>query len=71
MAKELRPGSYVELPTKGFTYELDFDGSANTVFGYSYEAFWDPATCRVLFIGGGHLALTKFLTYSASDNLWT
>lgn len=70
-AKELRPGSYVELPTKGFSYELDFDGTANTVFGYSYEAFWDPATCRVLFIGGGHLALTKFLTYSASDNLWT
>lgn len=70
-AKELAPGSYVELPTKGFTHELDFDGYANTVFGYSYEAFWDPGTCRVLFIGGGHLSLTKFLTYSASDNLWT
>lgn len=71
MAKELAPGSYVELPTKGFTHELDFDGYANTVFGYSYEAFWDLGTCRVLFIGGGHLSLTKFLTYSAPDNLWT
>ncbi|MGH8615565.1 MAG: hypothetical protein ACREYF_26995 [Gammaproteobacteria bacterium] len=71
MARELTPGSYVELPTRGFTDELDFDGHANTVFGYTYEAFWDPGTCRVLFIGGGHLSLTKFLTYSASDNLWT
>lgn len=71
MAKELAAGSYVELPTRGFTHELDFDGYANTVFGYSYEAFWDPGTCRMLFIGGGHLSLTKFLTYSASDNRWT
>lgn len=70
-AKKLTPGSYVELPIKGFTDELDFDGYANTVFGYTYEAFWDPTTCRVLFIGGGHGSLTKFLTYSASDNLWT
>jgi hypothetical protein len=70
VAEALAPGQVMELETAGLTTELHFDGSANTVFGYGFEAFWDANTCQVLFIGGGHLSLTKFIVYNASENEW-
>lgn len=70
VASALASGSSVELETAGLTTELHFDGYANTVFGYGFEAFWDANTCQVLFIGGGHLSLTKFIVYNAAENEW-
>jgi len=70
LAESLAPGEVQELATNGLTGELHFDGNANTVYGYGFESFWDANTCQVLFIGGGHLSLTKFIAYNASRNEW-
>lgn len=43
----------------------------NVATSWSHDAKWDPKTRQVLFIGIGHYASMKFVTYSAKTNAWT
>lgn len=38
---------------------------------WSNDAKWDPVTQQVLYLGIGHYAAMKFVTYSAISNEWT
>jgi len=85
LAVALQPGEMKELQTKGYTRELlqswyDWEGEDGRKYGghrmysvalsWSHDACWDPKTRQVLFIGIGHYASMKFITYSADANEW-
>ncbi len=69
-ADSLLPGEWVELPTDGLTAELTDAGDGHWITQYTFEAMFDPTWCRVLFIGGGHLSLQKFISYDIASNSW-
>jgi hypothetical protein len=62
-------------------YKWDHDEKGNRIYGaqkmfnvassWSHDAKWDPVSRQVLFIGIGHYASLKFLTYSDATNTWT
>jgi len=68
-AATLAPGEFAELTTAGLTADLHIQG-ANSIFDYTWEAFWDAGTCQVLFVGSGHLKSQKYVAYNASRNEW-
>jgi hypothetical protein len=39
--------------------------------GWANDGKWDPVTRQVLYLGIGHYAALKFVTYSADTNAWT
>jgi len=86
LAASLQPGEMKELQTQGLDrgllkswYDWEEDnikkyGSQkmfNIIASWSHDACWDPVTRQVLFIGIGHYASLKFVTYSAVSNAWT
>jgi len=62
-------------------YEWDHDEKGARIYGaqkmfnvassWSHDAKWDPVTRQVFFIGIGHYAALKFLSYSDDTNTWT
>lgn len=62
-------------------YDWDHDAKGTRIYGaqamfeimtgnWSNDAKWDPVTRQVLYIGIGHYAAMKFVTYSADSNEW-
>jgi hypothetical protein len=62
-------------------YEWDHDADGTKLYGaqkmynimtsWANDGKWDPKTEQILFLGGGHYAAFKFVTYSAKTNKWT
>jgi RNA polymerase sigma factor (sigma-70 family) len=63
-------------------YDWDHDAKGTRVYGaqkmfhimtggWANDAKWDPQTGQIFFLGGGHYAAFKFVTYSAKTNKWT
>jgi hypothetical protein len=62
-------------------YDWDHDAKGNRVYGaqamfnimgsWANDGKWDPKTGQVLYLGIGHYAALKFVTYSAERNAWT
>jgi len=63
-------------------YDWDHDKNGKSIYGaqkmfniftggWANDAKWDPETRQVLFVGIGHYAAMKFVTYSADTNKWT
>lgn len=69
LAAGMRPGSWAELKTEGFTAEL-LKVQNHHILEYSDTAVWHPGTRQVLFVGQGHYSAVKFIAYSASTNAW-
>jgi hypothetical protein len=70
LTAEIAVGEFVPLATDGLTSDLIDAGGGHHILQYSDKGVWDPNTCQALFTGGGHLSLTKFIGYSASENTW-
>jgi hypothetical protein len=69
LAVSMKPGTWAELPTKGFT--ADFLKVQNHhILEYTDTATWDPKSRQVLFVGQGHYSAVKFISYSAAANSW-
>ena len=69
LAAAMKPGTWAELETSGYSYEfLQVQGS--NILDYADTAVWDPSSEQVLFVGQGHYAALKFITYSARENSW-
>ncbi len=78
--KELKTKGYTGSVLKSW-YSWDHDEKGTRIYGaqkmfnvaisWSHDAKWDPVTRQVLFIGIGHYASLKFLSYSADTNTWT
>jgi hypothetical protein len=70
LSASIAVGEFVSVATEGLTPDLISAGGGHHVLQYSDKGVWDPNTCQALFTGGGHLSLTKFIGYSASENTW-
>jgi hypothetical protein len=68
LAATMKPGSWAELKTKGYTQELL---GGHDILVYSDKAVWDPTSQQVLFVGQDHLKPPpRFIVYSAKTNSW-
>lgn len=70
VAASMKPGSWAELSTANYNSELLRVQNGN-ILGYTDTAVWHPKTQQVLFVGQGHYAAVKFITYSEATNSWT
>jgi hypothetical protein len=69
LAASMKPGTWAELKTKGFSADL-LKVQSHHILEYSDAAVWNPISHQVLFVGQGHYSALKFITYSALDNSW-
>src|SRR5688572_15447670 len=68
LAARMKPGSWAELETKGYTRELQGN---RDILVYSDKAVWDPRSKQVLFIGQDHLRPPpRFIVYNSMANTW-
>lgn len=70
IAAGMKPGSWAELKTVGYTAEL-LKAQNHHILQYAGAAAWDPASRQVLFVGQGHYSALKFIGYSERTNAWT
>jgi hypothetical protein len=74
LAESMKPGTWAELKTNGFTanlLEMGMDGSH--IFQYCDGMTWDPVSEQLLFVGNPHNpydAPGKFICYAAATNAW-
>jgi hypothetical protein len=69
IAASMKPGTWVELKTDGFTDDL-LKVQSHHILEYTDAAVWDPKSQQVLFVGQGHYSALKFIAYSAKTNSW-
>lgn len=69
-ASSMAAGTFSQLSAPGYDAALIDAGAGHHILQYSDKAAWDPTTCQVLFVGGGHLSQVKYIAYSASSDLW-
>ena len=69
LAAGMKPGSWVELKTDGYTANL-LKAQYLHILEYPGAAAWDPTSQKVLFVGQGHYSALKFISYSAKKNAW-
>lgn len=69
LAASMKPGTWAELKTDNYSAELLRVQNGN-ILGYTDTAVWDPKSQQVLFVGQGHYAAVKFITYAAASNAW-
>src|SRR5581483_4332182 len=73
LAASMAPGTWAELETKGLTPDLLQVPRPTMVYNvleYQNSGVWDPTSRQVLFIGGPHDGLGKFITYDEATNTW-
>jgi hypothetical protein len=79
--KELKTKGYTREMLQSW-YEWDHDEKGNRLYGaqkmfnimtggWANDGKWDPKTRQALFVGIGHYAAMKFVTYAADSNKWT
>jgi RNA polymerase sigma factor (sigma-70 family) len=79
--KEFKTGGYTPDLLKSW-YPWDHDDKGTRIYGaqkmfnimtggWANDGKWDPKTRQVLYLGTGHYAALKFVTYSADTNAWT
>ena len=68
-AAAMKPGTWAELKTKGYTADL-LKVQNHHILEYTGAATWNPGTRQVLFVGQGHYSALKFIDYSADTNAW-
>lgn len=69
LAAAMKPGTWAELPSAGYTAEL-LKAQNHHILQYTSAATWDPNTRQMLFIGQGHYSALKFISYSAETSVW-
>lgn len=69
LAARMKPGTWEELKTEGYTPEL-LQVQTHHILEYTDTAVWDPKSQQVLFVGQGHYCAVKFIVYSAATNSW-
>jgi len=72
LAAQMQPDTWAELNTTGLDGGLLISdtNSGSYIIQYMDKATWDPITRQVLFIGGPHTGMPKFIVYSESSNIW-
>lgn len=69
-AGQMQPGEWRELVTMNIGATLRASGASGFIFGYTDDIQWDPASRQLLFVGGDHNSLMRFVTYSETSNTW-
>lgn len=69
LAASMKAGTWSELTTQGYGNHL-LSAQHSDILDYADVAVWDPGSQQVLFLGQGHYAALRFITYSAADNSW-
>ena len=69
LAAGMKPGSWAELKTEGYTAAL-LKVQNHHILEYTGAAAWDLASQQVLFVGQGHYSALRFISYSAKTNAW-
>ena len=69
LAAEMKPGTWAELKTTGYTAEL-LKAQNHHILQYTSAATWEPKSRAMLFIGQGHYSALKFISYSLDANTW-
>jgi hypothetical protein len=67
-AAALKPGSWAELKTEGFTKEMTVTSKQYSIFGWTDDGAWDAQTNQFLFMG--FRQELKFIAYSEQTNSW-
>jgi len=78
-AAQLQPGQWKVLNRSGdgagFDYSLMVacqpSGCYDMILNYADKGLWNPATREIEFIGKGHMAEHKHISYSEANNRWT
>jgi hypothetical protein len=69
LAAAMKPGTWAELKTEGYTADL-LKVQSHHILEYTAAAAWDPTSRQVLFVGQGHYSALKFISYDAATNAW-
>jgi hypothetical protein len=73
LAASMAPGTWAELKTNGLTpalLQVPRPVMIYNVLEYQNSGVWDPTSHQVLFVGGPHDGLGKFITYDEQTNTW-
>lgn len=80
-AAEMNAGEWRELATGNLepTLAQTTCGATGSIFPFSEDAVWDPASHRVYFIGSDHIYIgncpgmigQRFISYSEAENNWS
>jgi len=70
LAASMAPATWAELKTFKMVETVVSDGASGSLFTYSEDGAWDPATRQFLYIGGDHNGIAEFVSYSADTNTW-
>jgi hypothetical protein len=70
LAASMKPGTWAELKTEGYTPEL-LQVQSHHILEYTGAATWDPRSQQVLFVGQGHYSALRFISYDAKTNTWS
>jgi hypothetical protein len=69
VATGMKPGTWAELKTEGYTAEL-LKVQNHHLLEYTSAATWEPKSRQVLFVGQGHYSALKFISYAEETNSW-
>jgi hypothetical protein len=69
LAASMKPGTWAELKTEGYTAEL-LKVQTHHILEYTSAATWEPKSQQVLFVGQGHYSALKFISYASATNTW-
>jgi hypothetical protein len=69
LAAHMKPGTWAELRTEGYTADL-LKVQNHHILEYTAAAAWDTTSQQVLFVGQGHYSAVKFISYGAALNAW-
>ena len=73
LATSMAPGTWAQLETNGLTpalLQVSRPTMIYNVLEYQNSGVWDPTSRQVLFVGGPHDGLGKFITYDEATNTW-
>lgn len=79
-AARLQPGQWSVLNRAGDGRGFDYNfivacqatgGCYDTILSYADKGLWNPQTREIEFVGQGHAAEMKHISYSEANNLWT
>jgi hypothetical protein len=77
-ATQMKPGEWRVLNRSGDGAGFDYalvtacqpSGCSDMILNYADKGMWNPATREIEFIGKGHMAEHKHISYSEANNRW-
>jgi|GEM_PF-5277136 len=71
LANSMNPGTWKQLPSNFPGGGYNFFIGGNNILQYADSGTWDPIHRKVVFMGGGHIGISKLVIYDELSNQWS